>query len=68
MTNVFSSFWSWLQACLNWFLPEFLMTDPLISNLILPLLFMTFACWLLYIMLFIPIIAIMGVVHDKIYK
>ena len=68
MTNVFNSFWSWLQAGLSWFLPDFLMSDVLISELILPVLLMIFGCWLFFILMMKPIIMLMGVLHDKIYK
>ena len=66
-TNNFSSFWSWLETCLSWFLPDTLLADPFISLCVKGLEFI-FGVWLLYILIMKPIIMIFRGFNNHIYK
>ena len=66
-TNNFSSFWSWLETSLSWFLPETLLADPFISLCVKGLEF-TLGIWLLYILIMKPILMIIRGFDNHIYK
>lgn len=66
-SNVFSSFWSWLETCLTWFFPETLLQDSFISLIINGLEFV-FGVWLLYLLIMKPILMIIRGFDNHIYR
>jgi hypothetical protein len=66
-SNVFNSFWSWLETCLTWFFPETLLQDSFISLIINGLEFV-FGVWLLYLLIMKPILMIIRGFDNHIYR
>lgn len=67
LSNNFSSFWSWLESCLTWFISPTLLSDPFVSLIVKSLEF-TFGIWLLYILIMKPILMLLRYVEKYIYR
>lgn len=61
-----TTFFEWLENCLAWFFPASLLADPLCALIIKGLEFI-FGLWLLYILIWKPILFLFGVISNKIY-